>query len=70
MPKIWLIPIFEKESFPAENALNMPEIAVSADFHWTFSLHFVVFFHTKELLITMPAIKHDSIVNKTEAGTV
>ena len=32
---------------------NMPEIAVSADFYWTFSLYFVVFFHTNTLLISL-----------------
>jgi len=45
MPKRWPSPIFEKNSVPAENAGNMPEIAVFADFHWTFSLYFVVFSH-------------------------
>ena len=53
MPKTWPSPIFEKIFFPAENAGNMPEIAVSADFHWTFSLYFVVFFHTNTLLISL-----------------
>ena len=43
----------------------MPEIAVFADFHWTFFLYFVVF-PTKTLLITMPTIKHCSIVIKTD----
>ena len=42
---------------------------------WRFSLDFFLlfrcFFHSKILLITMPTIKHGSIVNKTffEAGT-
>ena len=45
MPKTWPSPIFEKNFFPAENAGNMPEIAVFADFHWTFSLYFFVFSH-------------------------
>ena len=44
MPKMWPSPIFEKKFFPAENVGNMPEIADFADFHLTFSLHFVVFF--------------------------
>ena len=35
--KIWLSSIFEKIFFLAENAGNMPEIAVSANFLWTFS---------------------------------
>ena len=47
MLKTWPSPIFEKNFFPAENAGNMPEIAVSADFHLNFSLHFVVFFSHK-----------------------
>ena len=29
--------IFDKNSYPAENAGNLPEIAVFADFHRTFS---------------------------------
>ena len=37
--------------FPAENTGNMLEIAVSADFLWTFSTYFVVLFHTKVLMI-------------------
>ena len=44
MPIIWPSPIFEKNFFPAENAGNMPEIAVFADFVRTFPLYFVVFF--------------------------
>ena len=32
MPKMWPSLIFEKKFFPAENAGNMPEIAVFADF--------------------------------------
>ena len=39
----WPSPIFEKNFFPAENAGNMPEIAVFANFARTFSLYFVVF---------------------------
>ena len=35
--------IFEKKIFPAENAGNMPEIAIFASFVRTFSLYFVVF---------------------------
>ena len=62
----WSSPIFEKNFFPAENTGNMPEIAVFADFVWTFSLYFVVFSLKKTLLITMPTIKHGSIVNKTD----
>ena len=71
MPKTWPGPIFEKNFFPAENAGNMPEIAVFADFVWVFSSYFVVF-HTKTLLIAMPTIKHVSIVKKLifEVGTV
>ena len=67
----WLSPIFEKHFFPAENTGNIPELAIFADFHWTFSLNFVVF-HTKTLLITMPTIKHGSIVIKLifVAGTL
>ena len=45
MLKTWSCPIFEKNFFPAENAGNMPEIAVFADFPQTFSLYFVVFSH-------------------------
>ena len=45
MLKKWMRPIFEKKFFPAENAGNMSEIAVFADFHWTLSLYFVVFSH-------------------------
>jgi len=45
MSKTWPNPIFEKNFFPAENAGNMPEIAVFEDFHRTFSLYFVVFSH-------------------------
>ena len=44
-PKTWLSPIFEKFFFPAENAGNMPEIAVFADFFRDFSSYFVVFSH-------------------------
>ena len=43
MLKTWSSPIFEKNSFPTENARNMPEIVVFADFVRTFSLYFVVF---------------------------
>ena len=43
MYKIWSSSIFEKEFFPAENSGNMTEIAVFADFHWTFSLYLFVF---------------------------
>ena len=38
--------------FLVENAGNMLEIAVSADFLWT-STYFVVLFHTKTLLISL-----------------
>ena len=34
---------FEKIFFPAENAGNMPEIAIFADFVQTFFFYFVVF---------------------------
>ena len=34
---------FRENFFPAENAGNMPEIAVFADFVQTFPLYFVVF---------------------------
>ena len=43
MLKTWLSPIFKKFFFPVENAGNMPEIAVFANFVRTFSLYFVVF---------------------------
>ena len=43
MLKTWPSPIFEKNSDPAENAGNMPEIAIFANFVQTFSLYFVVF---------------------------
>ena len=33
--------------FSAENAGNMPEITISADFLWTFSTYFFVFFTQK-----------------------
>ena len=65
MLKTWPSRIFEKIVFSAENAGNMPEIAVFADFYRTFSL-ISLFFHTKILFITMPTIKHGSIVNKTD----
>ena len=45
MLKTWQGPIFEKNFFLAKNAGNMLEIAVSADFLWTFSTYFVVFSH-------------------------
>ena len=59
---------FRENSFRAENAGNMPETAVFADFHRIFSLYFVVF-SQKTLFITMPTIKHGSIVNKTDFWT-
>ena len=43
MPITWLSQIFQENLFPAENAGNMPEIAVFANFVRTFSLYFVVF---------------------------
>ena len=43
MPITWASSIFEKNFFPAENAGNIPEINVFADFVWTFSLYFVIF---------------------------
>ena len=65
MPKTWPSPIFEKNFFPAENAGNMPEMAVFADFHRTFFfLYFVVFTQTQS--ITMSTIKHGSTVNLTD----
>ena len=45
MPKTWLSLFFCEFFFPAENAENIPEIAVFADFHRTFSLYFAVFSH-------------------------
>ena len=42
-PKTWPSLIFVKYFFLAENAGNMPEIAVFADFLWILSLYFVVF---------------------------
>ena len=50
MSKMWSSPIFKKHIFPAENAGNMPEIAVIADFHRNFSLYFVIFFTQKHYL--------------------
>ena len=43
---------FREKFFPAENAGNIPEIAVFAHFPQTFTLHFVVF-HTKTLMISL-----------------
>ena len=43
----------------------MPEIAIFTDFHWIFSLNFLVFSH-QNLLITMPTIKYNSFVNKSD----
>ena len=40
---------FREKILPAGNML---EIAVSADFLWTFSTYFVVLFHTKALMIS------------------
>ena len=51
--------------FSGRNYLKLPEIAAFADFHWIFSLYFVVF-HTKTLLSTIPTIKNVSNVNKTD----
>ena len=48
---LWPSPIFDKNLFPAKNAENMLEIAVPADFIWTFSTYFVFHFHTKALMI-------------------
>ena len=45
MAKTWPSLIFKKNFFPAENAGNMPETTVFADFHWTFSLYFLFFSH-------------------------
>ena len=49
MLKTWASLIFEKNFFLAENAGNMPEIAVPADFLWTFSTYFVVFLSHKNI---------------------
>ena len=65
MLKTWPSPISEKNSVPVENAGNMPEIVVFANFHLTFS-NISLFFLRKTLLTTMPTIKHGSIVNKTD----
>ena len=67
MLKTWSSPIFKKNFSPAENAGSMPEISVFADFHWTFSLYFVIF-SCKNISysITMPTINHGLIVNKTD----
>ena len=63
----WQSLIFKKHFFPAKNAGNMPEIVV---FCWILSdsslYIYLFFFHTKTLFITMPTIKHGSIVNKTD----
>ena len=58
MPIIWPSLIFEKNFFPAENAGNMPEIAIFADFFRTFP-YILLFFPLNTLLITMPTIKVD-----------
>ena len=34
---------FKRNFFPAENTGNLPEIAVFAHFHWTFSVYFLFF---------------------------
>ena len=47
IPKMCRSPIFEKHIFPAENTGNMPEIAVFAHFHWTFSVYFLFFSHKR-----------------------
>ena len=62
MLKTWPKPVFEKNSYPAENAGNCRFCRFSSDFF----LMFLCFFHRKTLLITMPTIKHESIVNKTD----
>ena len=61
MPKIWSSLIFEKHFFPAENAGNRRFCRFSLDF-----FHIFRCFYTKTLLITIPTIKHGSIVNKTD----
>ena len=52
---------FWEKFFSAENAENMPEIAVFADFYWTFSL-ISLFFHTKTFFITNNA-NHQACFN-------
>ena len=47
---------FWRKFFLAENDRNMPEIAVFADFYWTYT----------KTLIAMPPIKHGLIFNKTD----
>ena len=49
-------PDFRKKIFSAQNAGNMPEIAVFADLVGFFP-HISLFFHTKTLLIIIPTIK-------------
>ena len=48
MSKTWSSPIFEKGFFPAENAVNMLEMRVFADFHWTFP-----YISSKTLMISL-----------------
>ena len=57
-------PDFGKTFFPAENAGNRRFCRFSS----AFFLIFLCFF-TQTLLITMPTIKHDSNVNKTDFWT-
>ena len=52
---------FWEKIFPA---VNMPEIAVFVDFHWTFSLYLVVFLH-KNIINNNTHHKNGSIVNET-----
>ena len=64
MPKTWLSPIFEKIFF----RLEMLEICRKSPFFMILFGYFPyisLFFHTKTLLITIPTIKHVSIVKKT-----
>ena len=55
---------FGESFFPAENARDMPEIDVFADFQWIFSIYFFVFFTKRhDWLITIPMIKPKLIFN-------
>ena len=65
MPKIWPSSVFEKFFFRS----RIPEICRKSPFlQISIRLfpYISLFFHTKTLLITLPTIKHVSIVNKTE----
>ena len=45
---------FKKDFFLSENTGNMPEIAIFAHFHWTFSVYFLFFSHKIQLITTFP----------------